>query len=485
MIQDLALTIAPRTETNSLSDLRGATVGIDASFYLSFLLTSYDEPLLTVLGGLPLAFRHHISIHLEFLRQNDITPVFVFNGLDIGRNYTPFKTSDETTKSISEGWDLYVKGLGQEAVKKFGQSKHAKPEQYSRLLQSILHEKNIDFIVAPYDSAAQLAYLLKSGPEYVDAVVGSLELLLYDIDKVITNLEFLYDQSLPLERIDYSQAQFTFVTQQACIEELGLASHDQLVDVCVLSGSSILPTLPTLSNGPLNMSNKIRSVVDMMKRDGQTGLSLCLQLQEDESMKKSEYVDRYRRSRIAVKHQIVLQTGGTVLPFEPEQIPNDLNELIGQRLPEELYYYLSVAILSPGPLNQLTSAQIFELAPADGGESDEYRSLIRDKLTAIRSSTLALLSSPLHRAYQFRDVVLRCWFDQSVETIVAVKGVTTPGQAIRHWNVRADALPQNVKDFTLRMAVGAARSHGFGGKTLTVKNNAQVGLILIGKMPLY
>lgn len=475
MIQDLALTLASRTDTNSLSDLSGATIGIDASSYLSFLLTSYDEPLLTVLGGLPLAFRHHISIHLEFLRQNGITPIFIFNGLDIGRKYTPFKTSDETTKSISEGWDLYVKGLGQEAVKKFGQSKHAKPEQYNRLLQSILHEKNIDFIVAPYDSAAQLAYLLKSGPDYIDAVVGSLELLLYDVDKVITSLEFSYDQSQPLDSINYSQAQFTFVTQQACLEELGLASHDQLVDACILSGSSILPTLPTLSNGPMNMSNKIRSVVDMMKRDGQTGLSLCLQLQEDESMKKEDYVDRYRRSRIAVKHQIVLQSSGKVRPFEAEQIPSDLNELIGQRLPEELYYYLSVAILGPGPLNQLTSAQIFELAPTDGGESDEYRSLIRDKLTPIRSSTLALLSSPLHRAYQFRDVVLRCWFDPSVETIVAVKGVTAPGQAIKNWNVHADSLPPTAEEFTLKMAVGAARSHGFGAKTLTAKDNAKVG----------
>jgi len=475
MIQDFALAIAPRTDINSLSDLRGATIGIDASFYLSFLLSSYDEPLLTVLGGLPLAFRHHISIHLEFLRQNEITPIFVFNGLDIGRKHTPFKTSDETTKSISEGWDLYVKGLGQDAVKKFGQSKHAKPEQYSRLLQSALIEQNIEFIVAPYDSAAQLAYLLKSGAEYIDAVVGSLELLLYDIEKVITSLEFSYDQSLPLDKIDYSQAQFSFITQQACIEELGLASHDQLIDACILSGSSLLPTLPTLSNGPVNMSNKIRSVVDMMKRDGQTGLSLCLQLQEDKSMKKEDYVDRYRRCRIAIKHQIVLQSSGKVRPFEAEQIPNDLNALIGQRLPEELYYYLSIAILSPGPLNQLTSAQIFELAPTDGGESDEYRSLIRDKLTSIRSSTLALLSSPLHRAYQFRDVVLRCWFDQNLETIIAVKGVTAHAAATKSWNVRADSLPSTVGEFTLKMAVGAARSNGFGTRSKTAKENTKVG----------
>lgn len=391
----------------------------------------------------------------------------------------PFKTSDETTKSISEGWDLYVRGLGQDAVKKFGQSKHANPEQYNRLLQSILHEKGIEFIVAPYDSAAQLAYLLKSGPEYVDAVVGSLELLLYNIEKVITSLEFTYDQSLPLDRIDYSQAQFTFVTQQACIEELGLASHDQLVDACILSGSSLLPTLPTLSNGPMNMSNKIRSVVDMMKRDGQTGLSLCLQLQDEESMKKEDYVDRYRRSRITIKHQIVLQSSGRVRPFEAEQIPSDLNALIGQRLPEELYYYMSIAILSPGPLNQLTSAQIFEVAPTDGGESAEYRSLIKDKLTPIRSSTLALLSSQLHRAYQFRDVVLRCWFDQNLETIVAVKGITAPSQVHQSWNVRSDSLPNTAEEFTLKMAVGAARSNGFGSRSKTKKDNAKVGGIVL------
>jgi len=223
----------------------------------------------------------------------------------------------------------------------------------------------------------------------------------------------------------------------------------------------------------------------MMKRDGQTGLSLCLQLQDEESMKKEDYVDRYRRSRLAIKHQIVLQSSGRVRPFEAEQIPSDLNALIGQRLPEELYYYLSIAILSPGPLNQLTSAQIFEVAPTDGGESAEYRSLIKDKLTAIRSSTLALLSSPLHRAYQFRDVVLRCWFDQNLETIVAVKGITAPGQVVQSWHVRGESLPDTAEEFTLKMAVGAARSNDFGTRSKTKKDNAKVcGISLQSYNPL-
>jgi len=351
-------------------------------------------------------------------------------------------------------------------VTRFGKSGFVKSEMFDRLLQSILQEKEIQFVVAPYSSAAQLAYLIRDGAEYVDAVAGSSELLLYGTEKVITSIDLVYDKEKLDQQIDFTQGTFTFVTQQGCIEELGLASQDQFVDACMLSGTSMLSSLPTLGG---RRGDKVRTVVEMMKREGHTGLSVCLQLQDEDSLKRENYLDRYRRSRLAVKHQVVLTPDGKVEPFAAEQSPSDLNELIGQHLPDELYYYLSIALIGPRPLNQLTSAQIFEKAPADGGDAEAYRILVRDKLKPVRAATLALLAGQLHRVFKFRDMSLRCWFDPNTDNIITIKDVERPGNAIEQWNIHGDLLPNATKDISLASLLSRLKEGGFAAKTVTPK----------------
>ena len=364
---------------------------------------------------------------------------------------------------------------------RFGKSGYIKPEIFDRLLQSILQEKEIQFVVAPYSSAAQLAYLIRDGAEYVDAVAGSSELLLYGAEKVITSIDLVYDKEKLDQQIDFTQGTFTFVTQQGCMEELGLASQDQFVDACMLSGTSMLSSLPTLAARA--RGEKVRTVVEMMKREGHTGLSVCLQLQEEDSLKRENYLDRYRRSRLAVKHQVVLTPGGKVEPFAAEQIPSDLNELIGQHLPDELYYYLSIALIGPRPLNQLTSAQIFEKAPADGGDAETYRILVRDKLKPVRAATLALLAGQLHRVFKFRDMTLRCWFDPNTDNTITIKDVERPSKAVEQWNIHADLLPNATKDISLASLLGRLKDAGFAGKTVTSKTtqvSCDLGYMSVG-----
>ena len=275
----------------------------------------------------------------------------------------------------------------------------------------------------------------------------------------------MYDKEKLDQQIDFTQGTFTFVTQQGCIEELGLASQDQFVDACMLSGTSMLSSLPTLPA----RREKVRTVVEMMKREGHTGLSVCLQLQEEDLMKRENYLDRYRRSRLAVKHQVVLTPGGKVEPFAAEQIPSDLNELIGQHLPDELYYYLSIALIAPRPLNQLTSAQIFEKAPADGGDAEAYRILVRDKLKPVRAATLALLAGLLHRVFKFRDLSLRCWFDPNTDNTITIKEIDKPATAVEQWNVHGDLLPNATKDISLASLLSRLKDAGFAAKTVALK----------------
>ncbi|RJE16550.1 XPG I-region protein, partial [Aspergillus sclerotialis] len=65
----------------------------------------------------------------------------------------------------------------------------------------------VDFIQAPYSSAAQLAYLAKGDNPLVDAVFGPSEAFLFDVDKLIT-------------RIDPDFGQFFWITKQSCQDDL-------------------------------------------------------------------------------------------------------------------------------------------------------------------------------------------------------------------------------------------------------------------------
>ena len=258
-------------------------------------------------------------------------------------------------------------------------------------------------------------------------------MLLFDVERVITKL-------------DFESKEFTFVLRQYCIEELGNISPDIFVDACILSGTALLPSLPALNNAPAatRKQPRIRQVVDLMKTNGHTGISVCHNFQDDPTVGRLDYLDRYRRSRLAVKHQLVLTQGGKVEPFDAANVPNDVHEVIGQRLPDELYYYLSRGAIGARVLNQLTTSQIYEQCPVDGGESDVYRSLVSEKLNAMRASSLSLLSYSLTRVYQHRNIELFCWFEPQRAHVISIADMPSPRDTISSWNVHDDVLKSNL-----------------------------------------
>lgn len=285
----------------------------------------------------------------------------------------------------------------------------------------------------PWLTSAKLAYLAKHCPNHVDAIAGSSELLLFNVEKLIV-------------RLDFGMKEFTFITRQQCIEELGNITPEMFVDACILSGTSMLPSLPTLVNAPpaARRQPKIRQVVDLMKTNGHSGISVCDHFRDDLNIGKLDYVDRYRRSRLAVKHQTVLTVDGKVEPFDADNVPNDAHEVIGQRLPDELYYYLSRGAIGARVLNQLTSGQILEQCPIDGGDSEVYRLLVSEKLSPLRAASLSLLSHSLTRAYQHRNIELYCWYDHQKKNIISIADMSPPKEILSSWNVPDDVVKSNL-----------------------------------------
>jgi hypothetical protein len=105
-------------------------------------------------------------------------------------------------------------------------------------------------------------------------------------------------------------------------------------------------------------------------------------------------------------------------PHHPTQndIPQDLHEIFTNRLPDEIYFYLSRGLLGPQALVWLTTGQIIETPPLDNGETTEYKRFVKEVITdgqtGPRPTSLALISNALHGFWNQRKVQGFFWFEQ-------------------------------------------------------------------------
>ncbi|KAG6843038.1 hypothetical protein H0H93_002469 [Arthromyces matolae] len=134
-----------------------------------------------------------------------------------------------------------------------------------------------------------------------------------------------------------------------------------------------------------------------------------------------------------IKYSLVLSSEGTVQPLllalaspahghpnhhmhpTASDIPQDLHEIFTNRLPDEVYFYLSRGLLSPQALVWLTTGQIVENPPLDNGETTEYKRFVKEVITdgqtSPRGTALALISTVCHSSWANKKVQGHFWFE--------------------------------------------------------------------------
>ena len=109
-----------------LTSLRNSVIGVDANFYLERLLLPSKEPLLSAIGGSPLALGVIIAKELEDLKTVGLKLHFVFNGLDYDVKDTIFQQSIVASEANAGAFKIYEEDRATEAItifKKSGQGK--------------------------------------------------------------------------------------------------------------------------------------------------------------------------------------------------------------------------------------------------------------------------------------------------------------------------------------------------------------------------
>ncbi|KAJ5945789.1 hypothetical protein N7454_002628 [Penicillium verhagenii] len=452
-----------RTQSLPLSALKGSVIGIDAAHYIQqhLMNQSTREALLTALGGFPFALRTNIEKELQAFKTLNINCVFVFDGLEFGKrdHRTP---AQPVTVRLEQAWELYDQQQADQVVDAFSNAGTPPPETLFKFLIRILSQNGISFIVAPYSAVAQLSYLARGSNPVVDAVYGPSEAFLFDLDKLVT-------------RIETDPPQFTWLTKQTCQEELGRLSNEQFTEFLLLLGSPFLRVCPMFDNhqGPTKVPS-IRDALPMFNIAARSALALCAQYEEESRMAECQYADRYKRAYMSVKHHVYIDIDGRVVPMEPESASSDLHELIGQRLPEELYFYLSKGVLGPDVPNYLTLGEVRISLPLGAEDTDVYRQLVGDTLTPIRTQSICLLANSLHRFYQTKEIQIRPWFEENPTRKISLKGIPSVKETIQSWKISSSQFPESVKKLqaspgSFKFAVQSLDKADFGPKSFATK----------------
>ena len=288
--------------------------------------------------------------------------------------------------------------------------------------------------------------------EVVHSVAGSASCLVYGANRTIIGF-------------DWENRTFSWLTLQKVLDKFSV-TQEQFVDMCLLSGSSILPTMPEIDNdGPIPRMAAAKSV---MKRANMDGHTACLQAND------AEYLSLFRKARFAVKHMVVVKSDGAIEPLDKDNAPSDTHDFIGQRLPDELSAYHARGLAGGRVLTWRTRQEIFETPPLDGGSSQAYRDLIQEKLLPLRARSLAIVTPSLHRYYHKHEVGLVCWFNEGEErklglTDMALTDVTKDAET---WHVKDEMMSESadahqLHESPLQYAVALLSDNKLAKKTVT------------------
>ncbi len=445
-------------------------IGVDASHYLDLRLNNppNGEPLLNAVGGDPYTLKASLRDDLQAFQAVDATLIFVFNGLDYkNKELSNSPKSSSTLKAHKDGWkEYYNKDNGRDVaaertLKAFAKAStrnkvyiRSSADIYPRLSSGesyqvfsiatrpvfcVIHRRSIQCGCAgtrlarhihPFiTDRVQLAYLERGVSRFkqervsfIDAIIGSADLFLFNVERVITS--FSTRQGL---------GTFDALSRSACQDRLDKASDDVFRDVQLLLGGPFLPTFPPLdkSGGP---KVNARDAVNMLNTTGRSVIQLCNQYRDDQ-IQAMDYEDKYKRAILSLRHHVVLDKDGKATTMGSEYGAGDAHEIIGLRLPEELYFYISLGMIDPRVPNWLTRGEIDLVLPAGCEDIEAYRVLLGEQLTSLQTQTICLLSNSMNRFYQSRIIRIKTWYSRDSTKSINVKEEPSVREMIAGWRV--------------------------------------------------
>lgn len=448
--------------TSSIEILQNATVGIDAEHYLSRIYTFKKEQFLPGIGGVPSSLKEYIKSDLQVFKEFNIKPVFVISGLHIQLQDTIYQTNEFSPQEQhhESSWanlgskQPYTYNNTIESFRLFTDPLPLGPMVHDLIKYFI--ELGIDYIISPYDASFQLSYLFQNN--FVDTIYGSTDLLLTKIDKFILGMEF-------------QSKDFRFIDKHKVLTELGLTER-QFLDLSLMVGCNIQPiTFPNFP--PLPKPNPVQPYPQLSYF--KLGLDIIYQFNQftgDKNGNLQGYIaglndpkllELYYKGHTAIKYMPVLNREGLIELYNVEmaklgieinvdffleeesegstsepnseaasktaskepsvlgessrvvKVPNDIHDVISQRMPPELYFYQSVGLMPVTILEAIAKGRLDIRPPLEAGISESYRRLISLPFyVELLDKQVNLLTQLLARYYQVKKINVKYWYKDAI-----------------------------------------------------------------------
>ncbi|XP_030492807.2 exonuclease 1 [Cannabis sativa] len=242
-IKDLLRFMKPYIEPIHIKKYAGKRVGIDAYSWLHKGAYSCSMELcLNSDGEKKLRYIDYFMHRINLLRHHKITPVVVFDGGNVPCKST---TEQDRHRRRISNHDIAMAKLREgnvSAATEFFQKAISVTPQMAYQLIQILRSENIEFVVAPYEADAQLAYLSNLEPEQggisavitedSDLIAYGCEAILFKMDRYGNGEEILLDN--------------VFNSKKGCTPSFQNFDKELLTGMCVLAGCDFLPSVPRI-----------------------------------------------------------------------------------------------------------------------------------------------------------------------------------------------------------------------------------------------
>lgn len=381
-IQNLLQVLKNVTKDVPISVLKGKRVAVDGYYWLHRGAYACSRELCT---GIPTDKHINFCVKMVGILQcYNITPVIVFDGSPL-----PSKQGEEEDreanrkKSLMQAREAQMAGKFLEANKFYAGAVDITPQMAFRFIEHLRH-MGVEYIVAPFEADAQLAFLSREG--IVDAVIAEdSDMIPYGVNCVINKLDKdSHEGKMILLEDVKNQSDFRGFTT------------DMIRQTCILSGCDYLKSASKFG---------LKKALNLMKQTKDAFNAIRVIRLEGKYVLPADYEKEFERAELTFKHQQVYDPRiRQVVPLTP--LPDnlswdDLEPFLGKRVPEDIGRSIAEGVIDPitmtpfvssGKLSRIPSYQSPSSKIASPARTPRYNSISGTPLTHISMTSSA---SPL------------------------------------------------------------------------------------------
>jgi hypothetical protein len=268
--------------------------------------------------------------------------------------------------------------------------------------------------------------------------MGPAELLLYPIRDCV------------IRTIDWESNLVYAVSKKHILKTLNV-TESLFVDAFLMTGTSFLPPFPPLADQTIikTQPHTVADAVNMLRTAEKSVTLVCTSFHDILKTQDLNWLDKYRKARMAVDHFVYIAENGDVKVHDYEHLTNDNHEYLGLQLPSELFHYLNTGLIGPRVLTWITHGQLQVLPTLDGVASDEYRKLVTTQSARIKEAALSLVIPRLNRGIGFKNISMKVWYDRNFSSTVWDRHEAKANFApqVASWSIREPAIADNFGQF--------------------------------------